>query len=436
VRLGGPFHRHIVAAFVAVTASCVPATAQSVPGASSTGTPAPPAARGKVKHVVIVVQENRSVDNLFNGFPGADTVRSGQRRDGSSVALQPVGLAFPTDPDHFHATFVKQYDGGKMDGWDGADSRPPQGRNFLFAYVPREQVEPYWRMATQYTFADRMFQSNTGPSYPAHLYLIAGQSGFTSSNPSRLDTSRWSWGCDSPNDAIVSVITEADKEVGGPYPCLDLPTLADVMDAQGVSWRYYAPGIGDLGNIWSAFDAIKHVRYGAGWSNVISPESRVIDDASRGDLPAVTWITPSPRNSDHPFPKRGTSFDLAALSIHGPEWVASIVNAVGKGPAWDSTAIFVVWDDWGGWYDHVQPPQLDRMGLGFRVPLIVISPYAKHGYVSHAQHEFGSILRFAEEAFGLPSLGQTDARADGLADCFDFTQVPRPFEPIPYKQGG
>ena len=132
------------------------------------------------------------------------------------------------------------------------------------------------------------------------------------------------------------------------------------------------------------------------------------------------------------FPRRGTASDVAVTGAFGPEWVSSVVNAIGSGPDWKSTAIFVVWDDWGGWYDHVAPPQLDRMGLGFRVPFIVISPYARRGYVSHVQHEFGSILKFTENVVNVPRLGTTDVRSDALWDCFDFGQKPAAFQPIPY----
>jgi phospholipase C len=140
---------------------------------------------------------------------------------------------------------------------------------------------------------------------------------------------------------------------------------------------------------------------------------------------------PTASNSDHPFPRHATTVDVGVGGQYGPDWVASVIDAVGSGPLWNSTAILVTWDDWGGWYDHVAPPSLDRMGLAFRVPLIVISPYARRGYVSHVRHEFGSLLKFAERTFDLPSLNTTDKRADALRDCFDFTQQPRAFEPIP-----
>ena len=193
------------------------------------------------------------------------------------------------------------------------------------------------------------------------------------------------------------------------------------MDAAHVSWRYYAPTYGAAGYIWSAYDAVRQIRFGADWNSyVVSPETTVLTDAPAGNLSSVTWVTPSQANSDHPL----------GQSTSGPQWVASVVNAIGASPTWNSTAIFIVWDDWGGFYDHVAPKQVDAMGLGFRVPLMVISPYAKRGYVSHVDHEFGSLLRFTEEAFGLPSLGTRDAISDDLQDCFDFTAPPAPYKAI------
>jgi phospholipase C len=347
------------------------------------------------------------------------------------VELKPVDLNFPADVDHQHRAFAEEFDGGRMDGWDVVQTTPRQAPLFPYAYVPREQIEPYWQMAERWTLGDRMFQTNTGPSFPAHLYLVAGQSDLTASNPNHLETTRFAWGCDSPPNATVTRIDALGVEVPGPFPCLDFPTIADLAEAAHVSWRYYAPPLDSLGNIWSAFDAIKHIRYGPMWDDVVSPETRVLADARRGDLPAISWVVPTAANSDHPFPHHATTADVGVSQQYGPDWVASIVNAVGEGPLWNSTAIIVVWDDWGGWYDHVAPPELDRMGLAFRVPLIVISPYARRHYVSHVRHEFGSLLKFTERVFDLPSLNTTDRRADALRDCFDFAQPAQAFAPVP-----
>jgi phospholipase C len=216
---------------------------------------------------------------------------------------------------------------------------------------------------------------------------------------------------------------------GGPFPCLKYATLRDLLDARSITWKYYSPpephGTGAL---WDAFDAIKAVRDGPEWkTNVTHQPTVIFSDISDGTLPAVSWVVADDVNSDHP----GDASDT------GPSWVASIVNAVGESKYWRSTAVIVVWDDWGGFYDHVRPPFFDRWGgLGFRVPMLVVSAYSREGsqkhpgYVSHTQYEFGSILRFVENVWNLGRLGTTDSRATSIGDCFDFAQSPRTFKRI------
>ena len=154
------------------------------------------------------------------------------------------------------------------------------------------------------------------------------------------------------------------------------------------------------------------------------PETNFFADVSKGTLPAVSWVSPSDENSDH------AGFGKADK---GPAWVASVVNAIGGSQYWNSTAVIVLWEDWGGWYDHVPPPQLDYAGLGIRVPMIVISPYAKAGYVSHTQYEFGSVVKFVEDLWSMHRLGTSDVRAASMDDVFDFSAKPRKFVKIPAK---
>ncbi len=395
-------------------------TGTPTPAPTPTATPTPVPNANLIKHVVIVIQENRSFDNLFNGFPGADTVQSAVTSTGATVALKPIGLAFDQDIVHSHTNFVKEYANGNL--FFDLGTPTPQGTYFPYSYVPQAQTQPYFAMAQRYALADRMFQSNSGPSLTSHLYLTAGSAQIApGENVDENPDTPSVWGCDSPAGTTAALLGPNSTDIPGPFPCYNYTTLADELDAKALPWRYYAPAVGVSGAIWSVFDAIAHIRNGADWtSDVVSPETNVLNDARTGPLADVTWVVPSFVNSDH----------ATSDSTSGPAWVASVVNAIGQGPNWNSTAIFVVWDDWGGWYDHVVPPQLDAMGLGFRVPLIVISPYAKHGYVSHVQHEFGSILHFTEERFGLASLAASDARADDLSDCFDFTQTAQPFTPF------
>jgi phospholipase C len=244
------------------------------------------------------------------------------------------------------------------------------------------------------------------------------------------------WGCEAPpGTRTFTIDARRIERFNGPFPCYrNFPTIADTLDAGGVSWRYYAAPLTGIGKVWSEFSSVRAVYSGPDWKNVISPQTDVLRDVAAGNLADVSWVTPDWKDSDH----TGSGYN------RGPSWVTSIVNAIGESPYWNSTAIFVLWDDWGGWYDNVPPPQLDFRGLGIRVPCIVISPYArtaagaKAGYVSHTQYEFASILKFVEEVFGLPPIGPasrgfTDSRAASMLDTFDFTQPPRSFSPIPAR---
>jgi phospholipase C len=393
------------------------------------------ASGGLVKHVVIIFQENRTLNNLFNGYVSptgekADTTVTAMH-NGAPITLQKAPLLQTMDLDHTHQGFVRDYNSGKMDGF-----QPGTGGTVGNAYVYTDpaDVVPYWDLANNYVLGDHMFQSNTGPSYIAHQYIIAahsgqatinGMSGFADNNPTSSP-----WGCDN-DGGTVTVLGSAGAEIGKVKPCFDYQTLPDIMDRHSVTWHYYTPN--KITNIWSAPETIAHLRDGMDWNtDVIQPETTVLTDAQAGALPQVTWVVPTGANSDHPASKRfGT-----APADDGPAWVASIVNAIGNNASlWKDTAIIITWDDWGGFYDGVAPPQVDTMGLGFRVPLLVVSPYAKKGHVSKVQYEFGSILKFVEQTFALPSVhsidpNATDDRAADLSDCFDFSQAPRAFTAV------
>jgi phospholipase C len=390
--------------------------------------PSPPPNGNQIKHVVVIIQENRSFDNLFSGFPGADGARSGVTHTGQVVPLRPWGLEANGDIDHDRSGFVVDYANGAMNGFDLATvygtGLPP---NFPYAAVPQSETSKYWTLAARYTLADRMFASVSAGSYPQHQYLISAQSADVVLGPNGIP-----WGCDAPPGTRTEIAGPGGTLVWGPFPCFSYPTLHTLLEGARLGWRFYAPGLrNDAGGLlWSAFDSIQQVRYGPDWAaDVVSPETQVLNDIPAGRLAAVTWVVPSFINSDH----------ARSNSTSGPDWVGSIVNAVGGSSFWNSTAIFIVWDDWGGWYDHVNPPQLDYLGLGFRVPLLVVSPYAKHGYVSHVLYEYGSIVKFIEWNFGLQSLHSldsraTDARANDLFDCFDFAQSPSPYVPLAIRR--
>jgi phospholipase C len=387
----------------------------------------------KIKHVIIIIQENRSFDNLFYGYPGADTQSYGYNEKDQKIALQPVGLATDWDIEHDSGSFFQACDGQgsypgthcKMDGFDKetytCGSTCPNA-NPPYSYVPHSETKPYFKLAKQYVLADEMFASNfDGSSFVSHQYIIAAQAQSTVNYPYK------SWGCEGGASDLIATVTQARKVPGGYVPvCFDETTLADELDDAGISWKYYTSyiGSGDQGGEWSAYQAVKHIYNGPDWAKVIYPQTKFFKDVTNGKLPTVSWITPTCANSDH----------AGCESDTGPSWVASLVNAIGESKYWDSTAIFIFWDDFGGWYDHVPPAMVDYDGLGIRVPMLIVSPYALAGVVSHVHYEHGSILKFIETRWGLAALSASDARATSPAPyAFDFEQSPRKFTVIPAK---
>ncbi|MGB8627608.1 MAG: alkaline phosphatase family protein [Candidatus Cybelea sp.] len=399
------------------------------------GSSARPATGSPISHIVVIIQENRSVDNLFNGFPGADTVTSGQNIYGQTVSLKPESLAAPYDMGHRHGSWLLDYNQGNMNGFstESIDCYAKHGQCpprdvAAYGYVPKAEVQPYWDMAEQYTFADELFQTNQGPSFPAHQYLISGTSSIgngskylASDNPGDTVGKGNQGGCDSVRSTTVRTIDSQGKQGPFVFPCFDRNSILQEMNEQSVSWHYYQEFKGS--GQWHAPDAIENIRNGPSYTNVEWPSSAVLEDIDRGYLADVSFVTPNAAESDHSGRNNGS----------GPSWVASIVNRIGESQYWNSTAIIVIWDDWGGWYDHVPPKIFNSYELGFRVPMIVISPYAKPNYVSHVPYEFGSILKFIEETFDVASLNTTDVRATDLSDCFNFKGSPRPIKPIASK---
>jgi phospholipase C len=430
---------------------------------------------GKIQHVVVIFQENRTPDNLFQGLctanggvPGCgtgstqyDLAPSGTDSTGNTIQLKKTNLGVDYDPVHSHKAFNLMCDLSaagqcQMDGADlipvscsaGATDCPAP--DLQFGYVDPTQVQPYLTLAGQYTYADRMFQTNQGPSLPAHQFIISGTSAptvgsdlFASENP-KTGGGQPDGGCDAPAGSTIMLIDPAGSETSNApiYPCFDHPTLTDLLEAKGDTWRYYTSSgyTGGFGTaVWIGPEAIQHICGstssgacgGPDFTNhVILNQTQVLTDINNQQLPDVSWVIPEGQASDHAGDPNGNL---------GPSWVATVVNAIGNSSYWANTAIFITWDDWGGWFDHVAPPQVlvncAQWGCGyvygFRVPLIVVSPYAKAKYISKNQHDFGSILKFIEGTFGLPTLGYADAAADDFSDCFDFNQTPLPFQTIP-----
>jgi phospholipase C len=403
-----------------------------------------------IKHVFIIVQENRSLNNLFMGFPGANTTMTAPVEGGGDYTLVSTSFKNPCDIEHLWQDAMAAYDNGNMDGWinENPDSGCPGSYSpyFPYAYVPQSEVQPYWDIANSWVLAANFHPTEWGPSFPAHLNLIASTTEISQNeaianlpNPPGQDI----WGCDSEKGTTTWTVTPSHgPKNNGPFPCFtQFYTMADTLDKSKVPWRYYAPAVNNptLGTIWSAFDAISNVRNGPDWSNIKHPPSQILTDIPSGALNnvGVTWVVPDWKNSDHAGSKSDT----------GPSWVASVVNTIGTSPLWNSSVIVVLWDDWGGWYDGSVPPQLDFRGLGIRTPMLILSPYAKQdqdaGHVSLRQFETGSILGFVENVFNLTpledlnggsgsnSLGYTDQRSVGIGVTLDTSQSPRPFSTIP-----
>jgi phospholipase C len=424
---------------------------------------------------VVIIQENRSFDDFFAGYPGANAPMSGcgiptpdpgitsrasalRGKQGSvrpmtssspcppgdvTIPLHAVDWTEEPDGDHDWSSSLIDWDNGKMDGWTHWGMKRGEWR--AYAYQDRKEVKPYWTMAQQYVLADEMFPTEFGGSFTGHLTLVGGTDDIKLPGEAEVDfPSAAPDDCDSPPGTLSSYVSakpyRKKHQWQGGFPCFtQFNTIAEVLDQAGVSWRIYATKTIGAG-FWEPFEAIAYVRcasynasqgcvgYGNDWTKDVSaPQTNVLSDAMNGTLASVSWVTPSGADSDHP----------TYHSPYGPSWVSSVVNAIGESRYWPNTAIIVVWDDWGGSYDNAAPPQLDYRGLGIRVPCLIISPYAKQGYVSHVQYEWGSILRFIEETYGLPagsigptSLGYTDGRATSLDDAFDFSQSPRPFKKI------
>ncbi|MGC1379419.1 MAG: alkaline phosphatase family protein [Candidatus Baltobacteraceae bacterium] len=391
-----------------------------------------------IAHVVILIQENRTFNDFFATFPGADGTTTGKiAKDAAcgiggdqTIALKKSGLITSHDLNHSYQGYHAARNDGAMNGFDMvpfADQAPEC--TYPYQYTDPADIKPYWDIAKQYVLAEHMFTTQGSSSFTAHQDLIAGGTVIEPNealiNLPSCSGSKCIWGCDAPKGTHTSLITRDDgfQPGQGPFPCLQYATMRDLLDAKSVSWKYYVPKMccDTNGKLMSAFDAIKAVRYGPEWTtNISSPQTNIFSDVSSGQLPAVSWLVPDEPDSDHP----GEKVD------DGPSWVASVVNAIGESSYWNSTAIVIVWDDWGGLYDNLNPPQHGYGGLGFRVPALIVSAYAKPGYVAPTQYEFGSILKYVEQNWKLGSLGTSDRRATSIADAFDYSKGPRKFRPI------
>jgi phospholipase C len=390
-----------------------------------TPSPSPIPGRTPIKHVIIVLQENRTFDNIFHGYPGANYARVGYNHLGKVVDLRSLPLMTPWDPSHDYVNWLIEYNHGAMNGFDleTIDYGSGAPKDFAYGYARRPDVEAYWSLAREGVLGDATFADHRSQSYAGHLYPIAGASGpIDPSHPNWYAADNPSGGsscADEGTGEAVDILTGATNR--DYTSCFNFKTIGDLLTARGVSWRYYVDYSDKEGTV-SGYASISHVFNGAQWANVVSPETTIFSDVENGSLPAVSWVIATFANSDHPGQN--------VPSSNGPTWVSSVFNAIGKSAYWKDSVIILTYDDWGGWYDHVKPTTFNYFEPGFRIPLVIVSPYAKRGYISHNVHYIGSILHLIEHTYGLPSLHTTDARADRFDDCFDFSQKPLRYIPV------
>ena len=402
-----------------------------------------------INHIIYIIQENITFDHYFGTYPGADGIPADLKlayRPGGKPEVAPFHLnktALPHDLNHSWQAAQLAYDGGKMDGflwaewprtlhyyWQGdvpnidpdkikADSgqlesagpmfkpnirngqfsgkktktapvgRPPGWVLNTLSYYDYHEIPNYWEYARRYTLCDRFFSSLTGPSEPNHLYTVAAQSGGLVNNP---------------GPAV------ARKE--GVY---HFKTAAELLESNGVSWKYYDEKPNPrLHSLWNPLPGFKNFTPDSALMKKVVPLADFFTDIKNDQLPSVCWIVPSGPDSEHP-PRD---------SARGMWHVTGLVNAIMNSPYWKDTAIIITWDDFGGFYDHVAPPKVDKFGYGFRVPALVISPYARSGFVDHTQFDFTSPLKLIETRFSLPALTDRDRAANDMLSCFDFKQQP------------
>jgi phospholipase C len=450
--------RVLVISLLAAGLAFVAASALQSPGRSAT-----PQGIQKVRHVIVIMEENRSFDSYFGTYPGADGIpmRNGKPSvcvpNGIGGCIRPFHNARLLDEGGAHGPQAGQddVDGGKMDGFIKTNfgsrisrcRRNPEWKGCrilrrpdVMSYHDAHEIPNYWAYARSYVLSDHMFEPNWGWSLPAHLWLVSG----------------WSAKCTDPYVASTCSGSLAGPANGpsstlrahphGPiYGWTDLTYL---LHAHHVTWESYVvkgkapdclsgpiscytklPGRNTPG-FWDVLPDFTDVRQDGQSAAAQRPISSFYAAAAHGTLPNVSWLTPNFDDSDHP----------GRPISDGQAWVTGLVNAVMRGPDWSSSAIFVAWDDWGGFYDHVAPPKVDPNGYGLRVPALLISPYARRGYVDHQTLSFDAYLKFIEDDFlggarldpatdgrpdPRPDVRENEAILGDLTNEFDFSQPPR-----------
>ena len=406
-----------------------------------------------IEHVVFIVKENPTFNNYFATYPGAEGATEGGTiectedgcSDGPVVPLRVAEDVQEHDLTHCFRCGLTAINDGKMNGFNHMNGpvELDQERQLLYGsdlsgyvYLEREGIPNYWAYADRFVLADRFFTPMYGPTLPAHLYAVAASSNDIVDN--KLSTDTPGNYCDDATELsskfeddltkrevreILELETNITSNGENWYRlgefweqirlCFDIRVLPDQLDEAGISWKYYATE-----NAWmNVLQMIRHIRFGPGWKNVVDPDT-FLRDVRQGELPQVSWLIPPEPYNEHP----GGGKSVCA----GENWTVQHVNAIMKSEYWESTAIVIAWDDFGGFYDPVAPPVVDYMGLGPRTPALIISPYTVQGdgpdggYVDHRTYEFSSVLAFIEELFGLEPMTERDEQADPLSGAFGF----------------
>lgn len=393
----------------------------------------------KIKHIIIIIQENRSFDSYFGTFPGADGIPIKNGVPSTSIIDPLTGEYAHPYVDHFDSNiggphgpdaFISDLDKGKMDGFikEGEQASLVERiwRKFLslfrkknmttdvMGYHTESDIPDYWSYAKNFVLNDHMFESIHSGSFPSHLFIVScwAASSRTPENPMSFKSSLYP--------------VYRTRKNPQPFGWTDLTYL---LHKNHVSWKCYLDGFG-VPLVWNVLPGFIDVHQDKQVNNIVDI-SHYFRAAGKGTLPSVCWIIPALKDSEHP----------PALISMGQSYVTGIINAAMKSPDWDSTAIFLTWDDWGGFYDNVVPPDVDKLGYGFRVPGLVISPYAKKGYIDHQTLSFDAYAKFIEDDFchGERLNPKTDGRPDSRPDVrennpvlgnlvqdFDFSQKPLP----------
>ena len=376
-------------------------------------------ARYPIQHIIIIDKENRSFDNVFGRYPGADGATTAELPDGHTIHLGHTPDHTLFDIAHAGDSAAFAVDGGRMDRFDELPGAIQAGRDIADSQLYPSDVPAYWSYAQHFALGDHFFSTILGPSFPNHLVTIAASSNNTVDNP--LGQTRHAWGCDSGPYSVVNAVNPYNGHHYLVKPCFDIPTMADTFQRYHVSWKYYAPGQYRSGYIWSSFDAIRHIRDSPLWNSNVPFDTTFVKDAKAGKLPQVSWLVTSEELSEHP------PYSVCL----GENWTVDQINAVMSSKLWKSTLIILTWDDFGGFYDHVAPPTLDYISLGPRVPALFISPYSRRHYVDHHRLEFDSILKLIEQDFRLPALTDRDRHANSLLSALSLKQ--RPLAPLVLK---